>query len=109
MPLSENERKILQEIEQNLSESDPHLVQLSNTTVYRHASRQLRWSILGFLVGFGVLVATFANSLAFGIAGFLVMLGAGLVGVRALQKMGRAGFQSVAAAAGRRSHDDQEE
>ena len=42
MPLSEDEQRILQEIEQQLYASDPELArEVSSTTVYRHAGRNL--------------------------------------------------------------------
>ena len=40
MPLSEDEQRILKEIEENLSATDPKLVQqVSDTTLYRHSAR----------------------------------------------------------------------
>ena len=45
MPLSEEELRILQEIEANLTATDPALVQqVSETTLYRHAGRKLKWA-----------------------------------------------------------------
>ena len=44
MPLSEDEQRILREIEANLSVTDPKLVQqVSDTTLYRHAARMIKW------------------------------------------------------------------
>ena len=52
MPLSEDEQRILREIEENLSATDPKLVQqVSDTTLYRHAARVIKWSVVGFVGG----------------------------------------------------------
>ena len=60
MPLSEEELKILREIEAQLNASDPQLVDhVSRTTVYRHALRAIRWSMLGFVAGLAVVVLAF--------------------------------------------------
>ena len=56
MPLSDEEQKILKEIEAQLNATDPGLVeQVSRTTLYRHAARMIRWSALGVLAGLEVL------------------------------------------------------
>ena len=52
MPLSDEEQQILKEIEAQLNETDPGLVeQVSRTTLYRHSARMIRWSAFGVLVG----------------------------------------------------------
>jgi len=94
VPLSEDEQRILQEIEQQLYASDPQLVrEVSSTTIYRHAGRNLKWAALGFLVGLVALVLTYRQSILLGGAFFLVMLGSAFVFERNLRKMGRAGWQ----------------
>ncbi len=96
MPLSEDEQRILHEIEQQLYESDQQFAdKVRSTTLYRHAGRNLKWSALGFLAGLALLVAAFARSLLLGFAGFLVMLACAFVFERNLRKMGRAGWQQV--------------
>lgn len=78
--LSEHEQRILEEIERNLVEEDSEFVRrVRHAGPRRDAIRLLRFSILAFLVGLGLLVA-FTVNIAFGILGFLVMLG-GVVGV----------------------------
>lgn len=97
MPLSEDEQRILQEIEAQLFASDPQLVQqVEETTLYRHASRMIKWGVLGFIGGLAVLVAAFATSVALGFVGFLAMLASAFVVERNLRKLGRAGFESLA-------------
>jgi hypothetical protein len=96
MPLSEDEQRILQEIEANLSATDPGLVQqVSETTLYRHAARAIKWAVLGFVAGLALLLFTFTRVLALGVVGFLIMLGCSLVIERNARKMGKAGFDSL--------------
>lgn len=96
MPLSEDEQRILQEIEANLSATDPALVQqVSETTLYRHSSRNIKWATLGFVAGLVLLVLTFATRLYLGVVGFLIMLGCLLVIERNVRKMGKAGLESL--------------
>jgi hypothetical protein len=97
VPLSEDEQRILHEIEQQFYESDPAFArEVAKTTVYRHAGRNLKWAALGFFCGFALLVASFAYSLLLGFAGFLVMLACAFVFERNLRKLGRAGWQQMA-------------
>ena len=95
MPLSEDEQRILREIEANLSVTDPKLVQqVSDTTLYRHSTRMIKYSVLGFIAGLVLLLTTFTSVLALGVLGFLIMLACLLVIERNVRKMGRAGFES---------------
>lgn len=96
MPLSEEEQRILQEIEANLTATDPGLVQqVSETTLYRHASRAIKWAVVGFVAGLVLLLLTFTHMLALGVVGFLVMLGCLLVIERNVRKLGKAGMANV--------------
>jgi len=98
MPLSEDEQRILQEIEAQFYANDPHLAQqVSETTLYRHSARNIKWAALGFVVGFVVLLTSFASSLFLGFVGFLAMLGCAWVIVVHLRKMGKAGLESITA------------
>lgn len=95
MELSEHEQRILREIEADLSASDPALVQqVSETTLYRHAARMIRWAALGFVAGLALLVAAL-GTLWVSVAGFLVMLACSLVIERNARKLGKAGFDHV--------------
>jgi Protein of unknown function (DUF3040) len=98
MPLSEDEQRILQEIEAQFYATDPQLAQqVSETTLYRHAARNIKWAALGFVAGFVVLVLSFASSLLIGFAGFLVMLACAFIVERNVRKLGRAGLDSLTA------------
>ncbi|HZJ27340.1 MAG TPA: DUF3040 domain-containing protein [Acidimicrobiia bacterium] len=95
MPLSEDEQRILSEIEDNLTATDPALAQqVSETTLYRHAVRMIRWAALGFLAGLVLLVITLRNPFV-AVIGFLIMLACSLVIERNARKLGRAGLQSL--------------
>ena len=96
MPLSEDEQRILQEIEQQFYEHDPDLARaVGSTTVYSHAGRNLKWAAMGFVAGFGLLIASFASNLLLGFVGFLVMLACAFIFERNLRKLGRAGWQQM--------------
>src|SRR3954451_24272376 len=96
MPLSEEEQKILREIEQQLNATDPDLVeQVSRTTLYRHAARVIKWAALGFIGGVVPLVLPFAGNIVVAFLGFLVMLACLLVIERNVRKLGRAGLQTL--------------
>ena len=96
MPLSEEEQRILQEIEANLTATDPALVQqVSETTLYRHAARIIKWAVVGFVAGLVLLRAHASPRTWLGIVGFLVMLGCLLVIERNVRKLGKAGMQNL--------------
>lgn len=109
MPLSEDEERILNEIEEQLHASDPQLVrEVSSTTLFRHAGRNLKWAALGFIVGLVFLLVTFPTSTPLAVVGFLAMLASALLFERNLRKMGRAGWrqwtQSVGGTVGMRDY-----
>lgn len=96
MPLSEDEQRILQEIEQQLRQSDPALARdIADTTVYTHAYRNLKWSLLGLVLGLAFLLFALATSFWLAFAGFLVMLVSALAVERNARKLGKAGVQQI--------------
>ena len=97
MPLSENEQQTLREIEEDLSATDPKLVQqVTDTTLYRHTARLIKWSAVGFVAGLLLMVFTFTTTLVLGVVGFVVMLGCALAIEQNVRKLGRAGLESLA-------------
>lgn len=81
MPLSEEEQRILHEMEQKLYEHDPSFKgrvrpRREGTSL---AGRSMRWSAVIFLIGFAVLLVSFRSSIVLGTFGFLVMLFAALM------------------------------
>lgn len=96
VPLSEDEQRIINEIERSFYESDPaYANKVRSTTLYRHAGRNLKWAALGFVAGLVVLVTSFASSLVLGMAGFLAMLASAFVFERNLRRMGKAGWSQA--------------
>ncbi|MGO8876309.1 MAG: DUF3040 domain-containing protein [Acidimicrobiales bacterium] len=75
MPLSEDEQRILQEMEQTLREHDREFVARVDHGSHRlDAAKSARWSIVGAVAGFILLLATFRFSVELGALGFFVML-----------------------------------
>ena len=85
MPLSEEELRLLEQMERALVEEDPKLAStLRGTTMRRHARRQLIVSIVCFVIGIGVLMAgAMTQMTVVGIVGFVVMLGSAYLGLSA--------------------------
>lgn len=96
MPLSEEEQRILGEIEANLRASDPDLArQVGSTTVYSELSRRLKWGIVGFVAALvaSILLLTVNYLLAF--AGFLVVFGAAVFIEDNARRLGKAGVNDA--------------
>lgn len=75
MPLSEDEQRILQQMEQTLREHDRDFAARVDHDSHRlDAAKSARWSILGAVLGFVLLLATFRFSVGLGALGFFVML-----------------------------------
>jgi hypothetical protein len=96
VPLSEDEERILQEIAQRFYEDDPGFArEVSETTLYRHTVRRMKWSVVGLVAGAVFLVASLSTSYLLSFTGFLVMLVCALVFERNLRKLGRAGLDQL--------------
>jgi hypothetical protein len=98
VPLSEDERRILDEIEERLTESDPQLArEVASTTVYTHAVRNLKWAGVLFLVGVVAMVVLlfFVGNAVLAFGGFLVMLAAALWFERNARRLGKAGVDQL--------------
>jgi hypothetical protein len=96
MPLSEDEQRILGEIEANLRASDPDLAkQVGSTTVYTHSLRNLKWGVAGFVVSLvaAILLLSVSYLLAFG--GFVAMVGAAAFIESNARKLGRVGINEA--------------
>lgn len=85
MPLSEEELRLLEQMERALVEDDPKLAStLRGTAARRHARRRVISAGVGLLVGIVVLMAGAITSITpLGIAGFVVMLASAAVGLAA--------------------------
>jgi hypothetical protein len=96
VPLSEDEQRILHEIERSFYENDPEFARgVSTATLNRHAGRNTKWSVLGFVVGLLVLLSQL-GTFVLAALGFLLMLGSAFVFVSNLRRMSRGGLSSVA-------------
>jgi len=103
VPLSEEEARLLEQMERALVEDDPKLASTLRGTSFQRAAR--RRAILGgvvLVVGVGLLVgAVLLSQPVLGVVGFVVMLGGAVVGVTAL----RAPHTMARPASGRESRD----
>ena len=98
MPLSEDEQRILREIEQQFYDTDPAFARgVGTTSLYRHGLRRMKLAVLLFVVGLGVLVyaLVLGNFVAAFLLGAVPMFGALLVFEANLRTLGRAGIQQV--------------
>jgi hypothetical protein len=91
VPLSEEEQRILHEMEQKLFEHERGFPGRAQPKAPRTlASRSMRWSAVVFVIGFAVLLVSFRSSILIGTFGFLLMLAAALLFERnARQVFGR--------------------
>ena len=93
MPLSEHEQRVLAELEESLSKTDPRFAKnVRETTVYSHSGRRVRWGILGFVVGLAILVLTFSRSIPFGLVGVVIMFASAVLVERNARRLGRASW-----------------
>ena len=78
MPLSEEELRLLEQMERALVAEDPKFAStLRGTRMRRNARRHMVLGVLGFLIGIAMLMAgVVLPSIPLGVVGFLVMLGA---------------------------------
>ncbi|MDQ6782440.1 MAG: DUF3040 domain-containing protein [Actinomycetota bacterium] len=96
MPLSEDEERILSQIEQRFYTTDPQSARrIGETTLPRYLARNCKWAILGFVLGLAVLLASFASSWILGIAGFLIMVVSAIALTQNLRRMGRHGLTQL--------------
>jgi hypothetical protein len=96
VPLSEDEQRILQQIEAGLYESDPALArEVATTTLYSHSFRNIKLAALGLLVGCVFMIITLSTSFLLAFVGFLAMLGSALFLERNARKLGRAGLEHM--------------
>jgi Protein of unknown function (DUF3040) len=87
VPLSEEELRLLEQMERALVQEDPKLASTLRGTSFRHSAR--RRAILagvGFAVGVAVLIAgAYLTFTPLGIAGFVIMLGSATMALAALR------------------------
>lgn len=96
MPLSEEEQRILSEIENQLRASDPDLArQVGSTTVYTDSLRKLRWGIVAFVAALVLSVVLLTVNYLLAFVGFLALVGAAVFIERNARRLGRAGINEA--------------
>ncbi|MEZ0580992.1 DUF3040 domain-containing protein [Nocardioides sp. MH1] len=87
MPLSEEELRLLEQMERALVEEDPKFAStLRGTTARRAARRRAVLAGLVFVVGIAVLMGGAISGLwQIGIVGFVIMLGSATIGLSAIR------------------------
>ena len=96
MPLSDDEQRILREIEANLKTDEKFAHAVSSSGLYRHSARRVWWSSVGMLVCLIAVVASLQIHFLVAFAAFIAMLGCALMIERQLRLIGRAGVQDLA-------------
>ena len=97
MPLSEEEQRILRQIEEQLQSDQRFANAVSSSGLYRHSARTLRWAIAGLIIGLGLLVLALQVHYLLAFAVFIGMLACVLVIERTARAMGKVGMADVAA------------
>ncbi|MEV7428820.1 MULTISPECIES: DUF3040 domain-containing protein [unclassified Nocardioides] len=87
MPLSEEELRLLEQMERALSEEDPKFAStLRGTSLRRSARRRAILAGAGFVVGVAVLMTGAVSQVALvGVVGFVIMLGSATVALTAMR------------------------
>lgn len=96
VPLSEEELRLLEQMERALVEEDPKFASTLRGTAFRRSAR-MRAILAGvcFAAGIAVLMTgAITSNTPVGIIGFVIMLGAATVGVTAIRGRGNAAEQS---------------
>lgn len=89
MALSEQERKLLEQLEASLMADDPKLHDtLSGSSTIRLHRRRAALAGLGFILGVVLLVVGVQFHPVVSVAGFLLMLAGALVGINSWQRVG---------------------
>ncbi|MFQ5947670.1 MAG: DUF3040 domain-containing protein [Acidimicrobiia bacterium] len=75
MPLDDREQRILEEIERQFYQEDPKLAEtVRNTTLATVSARNLKWAILGFIAGLGLMLGFFTSNSLVAVLGFVAMV-----------------------------------
>jgi hypothetical protein len=97
VPLSEDEQRILSEIERSFYEHDPAFARkASSATLTRRASRNCKLAAAAFVLGLLILLTSFARTFWLGAFGFLIMLGSAFLFVTNVRKLSTPGLQNMA-------------
>jgi hypothetical protein len=96
MPLSEDEERVLHEIERRFYANDPERARrISDSTLPRYLARNCRRALGAFVVGLVILLVALATTWVIGIVGLAVMLVSAVALTQNLRRMGSHGWQAV--------------
>ena len=96
MPLSDEEQRLLREIEAQLQTDEKFANAVSSSGLYRHSARRVWWALVGVLVSLVAVVASLQIHFLIAFGAFVVMMGFALVIERQVRLIGRAGVQDLA-------------
>lgn len=96
VPLSDDEQRILREIEDQLKSDEKFASAVSSSGLYRHSARRVTWSAIGLLVSLVAVVVGLQIHYLLAFAAFVAMVGCALLIERQLRLIGRAGVQDLA-------------
>jgi len=97
VPLSDDEQRILRQIEEQL-QTDQRFAQLASPAgLYRQSARSVRWAILGVVFGLVLTIVALQVHFLLAFVGFLVMLACALMIERQLRAIGKVGVADIAA------------
>jgi hypothetical protein len=96
MPLSDEEQRILREIEAQLQTDEKFANAVSSAGLYRHSARRVWWALVGVIVSLVAVVASLQIHFLIAFGAFVVMMGFALVIERQVRLIGRAGVQDLA-------------
>lgn len=96
MPLSDDEQRILREIEAQLETDEKFASAVSSAGLYRHSARTIRWAGLGMVLCLAGIVGSLQVHFLLAFVAFIGMLACALVIERQVRLIGRAGVQDLA-------------
>ncbi len=96
MALSDDEQRILREIEDQLKSDEKFATAVSSSGLYRHSARQVWWLLLGMVASLVAMVILLQVHYLLAFAAFVAMLACGLTIKRQVRLIGRAGVQDLA-------------
>lgn len=96
VPLSDDEQRILREIEAQLQTDEKFATAVSSSGLYRHSARTIRWAALGMFLCLVAVVGSLQIHYLVAFVAFIGMLACALVIERQVRLIGRAGVQDLA-------------
>lgn len=98
MALSDDEQRILRQIEQELQSDSKFAQAVSPSGLYTHSVRTVRWAVVGLVISLALLIALLQVHFLGAFAVFVAMLALVVIIERNARAMGKAGIQDMAGA-----------